>query len=474
MHRNVLLFTLTGLVWCAAAFGQQAVPIGDEFQVNTYTTQNQVYPAIAVDSGGEFVVVWSSYGSGGDDSSGYSIQGQRYDSDGTAAGSQFQVNTYTTAKQQWNDVAMNSDGEFVVVWRSLGSDGDDSSDYSIQAQRYDSDGTAAGSQFQVNTYTTGRQDASMVAVDSGGEFVVVWQSAGSGGSDTSNYSIQGQRYASDGTAVGGEFQVNTYTTDDQRRPSVRIASDGDFVVAWESGMVYGNGPDGSGTGVRGQRYASDGTAVGGELQVNTYTTDNQRFPAVLTHSDGDFVITWYSLGSGGNDSSATSIQAQRYASDGSAVGGEFQINTYTTSSQLLSAIAGDADDDFVVVWRSNGSSGTDTSYESIQGQRHAGDGTAVGDEFQVNTYTTSWGFMPFWFSQSDPDVAVESGGDFGVVWQSFGSGGSDNFGTSIQGQRYGLDSDDDGVADAVDNCPEDANADQADSDQDGIGDVCDS
>ncbi|MCP4546547.1 MAG: hypothetical protein GY835_08800 [bacterium] len=82
--------------------------------------------------------------------------------------------------------------------------------------------------------------------------------------------------------------------------------------------------------------------------------------------------------------------------------------------------------------------------------------------------------MPFWFSQSDPDVAVESGGDFSVVWQSFGSGGSDSFGTSIQGQRYGLDSDDDGVADAVDNCPEDANADQADSDQDGIGDVCDS
>ncbi|MCP4654380.1 MAG: hypothetical protein GY856_03065, partial [bacterium] len=163
MHRNVLLFTLTGLMWCAAAFGQQAVPIGDEFQVNTYTTQNQVYPAIAVDSGGEFVVVWSSYGSGGDDSSGYSIQAQRYDSDGTAAGSQFQVNTYTTDKQQWNDVAMNSDGEFVVGWRSRGSDGDDSSDYSIQAQRYDSDGTAAGSQFQVNTYTTGRQDASMVA-----------------------------------------------------------------------------------------------------------------------------------------------------------------------------------------------------------------------------------------------------------------------------------------------------------------------
>jgi hypothetical protein len=36
-----------------------------------------------------------------------------------------------------------------------------------------------------------------------------------------------------------------------------------------------------------------------------------------------------------------------------------------------------------------------------------------------------------------------------------------------------LDSDGDGIADGEDNCPDDANADQADSDFDGLGDVCD-
>ena len=35
------------------------------------------------------------------------------------------------------------------------------------------------------------------------------------------------------------------------------------------------------------------------------------------------------------------------------------------------------------------------------------------------------------------------------------------------------DEDDDGIADADDNCVDDANSDQADSDGDGIGDVCD-
>ena len=37
----------------------------------------------------------------------------------------------------------------------------------------------------------------------------------------------------------------------------------------------------------------------------------------------------------------------------------------------------------------------------------------------------------------------------------------------------GVDVDEDGVEDEVDNCPEDANVDQADGDADGVGDVCD-
>ena len=52
----------------------------------------------------------------------------------------------------------------------------------------------SGSEFQVNTYTTGEQATPTVASDSKGTFVVVWDSAGSAGSDTDNFSVQGQRY----------------------------------------------------------------------------------------------------------------------------------------------------------------------------------------------------------------------------------------------------------------------------------------
>ena len=45
------------------------VPMGAQFQVNTYTNDSQVLPAIAADAAGDFVVVWESSGSSGGDTS---------------------------------------------------------------------------------------------------------------------------------------------------------------------------------------------------------------------------------------------------------------------------------------------------------------------------------------------------------------------------------------------------------------------
>jgi hypothetical protein len=112
------------------------VPEGSEFQVNTYTTSSQSGPSVAADADGDFVVVWDSFGSSGSDSSSRSVQGQRYDSAGGAVGSEFQVNTYTTGYQFSASVAADGDGDFVVAWTSEGSSGSDSSSRSVQGQRF--------------------------------------------------------------------------------------------------------------------------------------------------------------------------------------------------------------------------------------------------------------------------------------------------------------------------------------------------
>ena len=59
-----------------------------------------------------------------------------------------------------------------------------------------------------------------------------------------------QRFGQAGDGLAVEFKVNSYTTN--TIPSTVALREGDFVVAWASGV----GQDGSYTGVFGQRFAA--------------------------------------------------------------------------------------------------------------------------------------------------------------------------------------------------------------------------
>jgi hypothetical protein len=221
----------------AQRYASTGAPLGPEFRVNTYTTNQQLIPALASDSSGNFVVVWTSYTQ---DGSGYGVFGQRYASTGAPLGPEFRVNTHTTESQRLPAVTTDSSGSFVVVWHSLSQDG---SLYGVFAQRYASTGAPLGPEFRVNTYTTSQQGDPAVASDPSGNFVVVW----TGITQTdSGYGVFGQRYASTGAALGPEFRVNTYTTGEQVIPAVAADSSGNFVVVWE-GTVQADD-------VFGQRY----------------------------------------------------------------------------------------------------------------------------------------------------------------------------------------------------------------------------
>jgi hypothetical protein len=347
------------------AGAQAPVPEGGQFQVNTFTAGYQGDPSVAADAAGDFVVVWTSNGSSGGDASYSSTQAQRYASNGSTLGAQFQVNTYTTGLQYHTSVAADADGDFVVVWQS----------YSlatptlriIQGQRYASNGSTQGTEFQVSVYTTTSPWNPSVAADADGDFVVVWQEYLL--PPPVHLVIFGRRYASNGSTLGAHFQVNSDTTRSSRDSSVAVDPAGNFVVVWRSSGS--SETDTSSSSIQGQRYASNGSAQGAQFQVNTYTTNAQESPAVATGFDGDFVVAWQSNGSSGADSSSFSTQGQRYASDGSTQGAQFQVNTYTTQSQQIPSVASGADGTFVVAWRSNGSPGTDTSGSSVQGQRYS-------------------------------------------------------------------------------------------------------
>lgn len=270
---------------------------------------------------------------------------------------------------------------------------------------------------------------------------------------------------------GTVFQVNTFTPLNQRNSSVTGLSDGGYVVAWESDdpgspevmSVYGqrydaNGvpvgaefrisedtgnsqeeiqisglqaggfvavwaaasdQDGDGLGVYGQRYDADGAPIGDVFQVNTTTTSNQLEPSVTGLSDGGYVIAWSAAF---QDGSGLGIYAQRFDVNGVAVGQEFQINTFTFLEQSEPTLTALDNGGFIAVWTSIPNQ--DGSAHGIFAQRYAADGSRAGNEFQVNTTFISL--------QQFPDVTPLADGGFIVTW----NGLTLNDGYDVFGQRF--------------------------------------
>jgi hypothetical protein len=261
MSQNITRLVIGVFVFCIVLQFTFPVPVfaqynrtGAEFQVNTYMENAQEAPSVAKLSGGGFAVTWQSDAQDGD---WYGIYGQVFDSSGNKVGSEFQVNTYISELQVFPSVAGLSGGGFVVTWDSVGQD---SSGDGIYGQIFDSSGSKVGGEFQVNTYTKDDQSFSSVAGLSGGGFVVTWESYDQDGSD---WGVYGQVFNSSGNKVGSEFQVNTYTTDYQGFSSVAGLSGGGFVVTWES---YDQ--DGSDWGVYGQKFSCGGEVCKDELLLN--------------------------------------------------------------------------------------------------------------------------------------------------------------------------------------------------------------
>jgi hypothetical protein len=404
-------------------------PVGPEFQVNTYTTGSQVSPKVSADASGRFVIVWQSgyYGTGPDGSAS-GIAARRFDGAGTPAGPEFVVNTYTTGPQSYPSVGAAPGGDFVVAWQ--GGDylnNQDGSASGVFVQRFAGSGTRLGQEFRANTVVQGFQQVPAVAVGPSGDSMVVWQSFLIGsplGGDGSGIGIFGQRYDPAGAPLDGEFLVNTYTPGNQESPVVAADPNGGFVVVWQS-QGYPS-QDGDSAGIFARRYDAGGVATSEEFQVNSFTPGFQGSPAVAVDATGGFVVVWQSSGDAPAGRDPNGVFARRFDSTDAPVGGEFQVNSYTTGSQGLPGVAIDGDGNFVVVWQSTDyRSAQDGSQAGVFGQHFLSTGEPLGHEFQVNTYTTG--------SQAEPSISADVGGDFVVVW----TGGS-GYGASQDGDGSGI------------------------------------
>ena len=305
--------------------------MGPEFQVNSYTTSYQTAPQVAADPDGNFVVVWNGRGP---NLGGYGVFARLFDNTATPLADEFVVNGFTAA--QAASVARNT-GSFVVVWQS----GQDNSGDGVYAEKYDGSGSAVTGLLPVNTYTTGDQGHARVAMDSAGNFVVVWDSYG--GQDGDGLGVFGQRFDSSGNKLGSEFLVNTETAGHQDLPDVAMTSGGAYVVVWMTEPpVFGDPGK-----ISGQRYDSDGSPQGPEFQVNELTTGVQQGPRVAIDPSGNFVVAWSTIPPLGDEHE---VFARRFDSFGTPLGNEFLVGGAFSTDQIASDVAVDETGKFTIVW----------------------------------------------------------------------------------------------------------------------------
>ncbi|RMF62990.1 MAG: hypothetical protein D6742_18730 [Cyanobacteria bacterium J069] len=200
----------------ARLFNADGSPSRSEFLVNVTTQRNQIDPAIAVDSSGNFVITWSSVAQ---DDSGFNVYARRFNAAGTALSAEIPVNQTTAGYQNSAAVRMDAAGNFVVVWNCETK--------GIVARRFDATGRPISDEISISQ--TSETKLPSLDMDAAGNFVVTWLE----GDSESTAEVYARRFSADGTPLSDSLSVNATTEGIQSFHAVALQPDGDFVVTWQ-------------------------------------------------------------------------------------------------------------------------------------------------------------------------------------------------------------------------------------------------
>ena len=251
------------------------------------------------------------------------------------------------------------------------------------------DAAPVGPSFVVNDVREGRQMTPAVAADAAGNFVVVWEDRGS---------VTMGRFDAGGNPRGPQLVLGQ-----GERPAVAMDADGDFVVAWHAGEV---------PSIRAALFsaAGIGRSLGDVPTTNNFGPDTT--PDVAMSPGGDFVITWtadYPRDGWEVWGRKSRVYGRLYDARGEARGGDFRVSTveHTSDARLRSAVAMDADGNFVVTWYQI----LPTGPWELMTRRY----TAAGEPLE-EPGVIDRGLFPL----TAPGVAMDADGDFVVLWQKGG------------------------------------------------------
>jgi hypothetical protein len=379
------------------SISSQEIMYNREFQINSYTEGAQSSPRVCALHNGNFIVCWISWGQDGSDGS---IFGQMHDGFGKRIGTEFRVNSYKENYQIYPEVCSLENGNFIICWNSNGQDG---SAGGIFAQLYNDTGNRIGEEFQVNTYTKNDQVNPKICALNNGNFIICWESYEQ---DGSSGGIFAQLYDNTGSRIGAEFQVNSTFENKQFYPEVCALDNGRFVICWQSYK-----PGGTDAAIFARIYDATGKSIGGVFQVNGYSKNNFVPPAIYALKNNTFLISWRSWW---QDDLNAGIFAQRFDANGTRKGENIKVVGYTGNDPNAPVICAFDNNSFIICWESKGDDG---SGYGIYAQLFDVDANHVTGIFQVNSYTKN--------NQYNSKVCALDNGKFFICWGSYDQDGSD-------------------------------------------------
>lgn len=308
-----------------ALFGQIAV--------NSVATGQQRRPSVDVDDSGRFVVAWED---DQNDDGAAEIMVRGFNANGTERFHDLTVNTVLSGPQSHPAVACDRNGNFVVAWED---DQDGNGYYQIHARGF----TAAGAQriatFTVNSVADGEQFNPAIAMAAAGDFVVAWEDDQD---DDGNFQIFARGFTATAGSRFAQKAVNVTAGGQHTRPSIGMATNGDFVVAWED--------DKDGNGFY-QAYLRGFTITGAQriaqTAANTVADGQQYAPSVGVRGDGAFAVAWED---DQDENGSYQILARSFTNGAAQHRADFTVNSDASGQQRVPATAVDDQGRFVVAW----------------------------------------------------------------------------------------------------------------------------
>lgn len=265
----------------------------------------------------------------------------------------------STGDQASTTVSVLSDGRFVVAWTDRATP---TSDLNIKLSLFTNTGTLSMTT-TVNSVVIGEQATPSVTALKGGGYVVTWEDNSGTSTDISGFSVRARIYNASGTAQGTEFVVNSTTSGQQYHSAVAALENGGFVVAFTDGATFS-----SNSYIRLQVFSATGARVGTEVTVPNEGANIQSEAVVTALSDGRFIVTWTDRATSASADLGTYIRAQVYTAAGVPEGDDFVVNTENRYNQSGPAVTELADGRIAFTWSDFSETGADTIDGAIRGQ----------------------------------------------------------------------------------------------------------